>query len=1269
MATLKVKGDYEGPGERRTAEFLAEHLPSSWTIFFGRKLPGPDRADTDFVIVGERLVFLVEEKAWGPRVVPHDSYWQVKGEFRANPLNRVAQLSRKLAGEFRRLKGFGALGKSHRVIPAVVLSHPDLQFAAGAKFHEGERVWRLDRAAEELAAADAQGVSPLGAMKAPIEAWLDDRPRADPAKKVIGPYDIQGRLASSGGALVYDAVHRDTNRRVELKTYPRAELRRFGDPHEFLERESRAIWALEELGRTWKADPFLEDETADVFAVPLVPPAIRRSLDVSLKELDPSRPDGRLPDDVAREVVQDAFRALADVHGQGVLHRALHPSRIWLGRQLRVMFSDLHFARMPRAQTIALWVEDGDRSDDYRAPEVVVSLSQASVASDVYSLALCLITWLSGKGADDLTTAAIEEELAAWEWAAPLRDSLEQDPALRPTAATVADRLAAPALALPDPSQDLPSPDVFDEGELVGNRWRLIEQLGAGGFGTTWLARDEELHGRRVIKQFHSESADEVLREFETLEKIRNRYCARVYDAKLQGTTPFLVQAYVEGSPLSGSSIRTSDELVAITECLLEALIEVHELDLVHGDVTPGNIIVDAAGDGRATLIDFGLTRQRGARPGGFNPSFAAPETVRGGPTSPSSDLYGLAASLGWAMLGRHMAVVESGGNVRFDPPTELDLELWDAHGRVLLGLLCEVIDPSSGQRPQTATELRGRIRGRLAAIDDAQTPDDAQTTAQDEEPEAAEPLAEIANPTVAAIRRLYRGSTAGNAGNRGLDDAFARSTYVPTLLDDALLPRVVRGDLDVVLLSGNPGDGKTSVLVSIGDALRKAGAAEEFVDDSGWRLMLNGRVFSAVYDASESHEGQSSDDLMRRALEPTTDPLVEATALIAINDGRLMQFFTDHEDEFEELSLDVRSAISGEGASNPRVAVVDLKQRSLATLEREGGLASRALAALTNENLWDVCGGCSAKHTCPILASRQALDSVDGRSGFEELVLISHLRKQRRATFRDLRSAASWLITGDRDCPDVHAWLRGENAEGFESESTLGDLAFDPTAGDYLIAEWSQIDPALVPAPEVDRLRRVRRREGGRAPDAQSAARQLYFAPAEGLDRTIVRPYRYLDEFVAMLQEDDEKTSLRRVLLGASRIAGAYGFQDSGLAVGTRSVDDGWAVVKPVDASEFELVTRRRGSPFIEAVADSIQLRHRSGASLVLSLDMAEVLLRAADGELIRDRGADTVVVELERFANHLARQASFTALIIDAAGDVAKAEVRDDLLALGEQ
>ena len=74
------------------------------------------------------------------------------------------------------------------------------------------------------------------------------------------------------------------------------------------------------------------------------------------------------------------------------------------------------------------------------------------------------------------------------------------------------------------------------------------------------------------------------------------------------------------------------------------------------------------------------------------------------------------------------------------------------------------------------------------------------------------------------------------------------------------------------------------------------APTARKVVEDSkaGWRMRRGGHTFVAVFDASESHDGKSSDELMFGALDPAPgDDPARRTVLLAINDGRLLQFFT----------------------------------------------------------------------------------------------------------------------------------------------------------------------------------------------------------------------------------------------------------------------------------------------------------------------------------------------------------------------------------------
>ena len=165
MAELKVKGDYVGPGEQKTAETLRNELPADWVIFAGRKLAGANRDDVDLIVVGKSVVFVLEEKAWGPRVVVDDNNWYVGEDRRLNPLNRVAQVSRKVAGLLREhVRGYREL-RGRRVIPGVILSHDNLSLLGGQHHDYSENVLSLREATAALLRIDGEwDLGELGAL-------------------------------------------------------------------------------------------------------------------------------------------------------------------------------------------------------------------------------------------------------------------------------------------------------------------------------------------------------------------------------------------------------------------------------------------------------------------------------------------------------------------------------------------------------------------------------------------------------------------------------------------------------------------------------------------------------------------------------------------------------------------------------------------------------------------------------------------------------------------------------------------------------------------------------------------------------------------------------------------------------------------------------------------------------------------------------------------------------------------------------------------------
>jgi len=108
------------------------------------------------------------------------------------------------------------------------------------------------------------------------------------------------------------------------------------------------------------------------------------------------------------------------------------------------------------------------------------------------------------------------------------------------------------------------------------------------------------------------------------------------------------------------------------------------------------------------------------------------------------------------------------------------------------------------------------------------------------------------------------------------------------------------------------------------------------------------------------------------------------------------------------------------------------------------------------------------------------------------------------------------------------------------------------------------------------------------------------------------------------------------------------------------------WAILHTVPANEFEVSVDNATSPYIEAIADRLTLTHTSKPNITLSLDTAEIILRAADGELVNDLASDAILQEIDAFVSQLARQPSLEARIVDSSGSVAVARIEGTQIVL---
>ena len=163
---------------------------------------------------------------------------------------------------------------------------------------------------------------------------------------------------------------------------------------------------------------------------------------------------------------------------------------------------------------------------------------------------------------------------------------------------------------------------------LQGGRYEIIGQLGQGGMGAVYLAKDMELFGRLcVAKQMRPffatqserrKAEEDFKREAEVLARLNqpgHPHIPEVYGYFVEGMDQFLVMKYIEGESLERRLERlkrplSETEVVRSAQEVASALVYLHSRRpqaVIHRDIKPANIIVDP--EERIWLVDFGLAR------------------------------------------------------------------------------------------------------------------------------------------------------------------------------------------------------------------------------------------------------------------------------------------------------------------------------------------------------------------------------------------------------------------------------------------------------------------------------------------------------------------------------------------------------------------------------------------------------------------------------------------------------------------------------------
>ncbi len=204
-------------------------------------------------------------------------------------------------------------------------------------------------------------------------------------------------------------------------------------------------------------------------------------------------------------------------------------------------------------------------------------------------------------------------------------------------------------------------------GTVLSGRYRLEAKLGSGGMSTVYLARDQTLDRPVAVKVMHremSEQADQLERfrqEARSVAKFSHPNVVSVIDAGEDGGHPYIVFEYIEGETLKQRISRNGaldpQEAIAYAIEIARGLAVAHARNMVHRDIKPQNILIDA--EGRAKLTDFGISRQLeqdGMTATGRvlgTTDYVAPEQAMGRKVDLRTDIYSLGVVLYEMLIGQ----------------------------------------------------------------------------------------------------------------------------------------------------------------------------------------------------------------------------------------------------------------------------------------------------------------------------------------------------------------------------------------------------------------------------------------------------------------------------------------------------------------------------------------------------------------------------------------------------------------------------------------
>lgn len=1102
MAELKIPPHYSGAvneGEQRAIDFLVANLDEYYTVIPNLELIGHAGGATqswefDIILIAPHGIYNIEVKDWAGEVTGNHHYWYLGNQERPNPFKT---LFRKNIVLRESLKQQDMSWKRAWVTNIVILTHRNALNNIDGQ--NGELTFYLDQDLldflNDSMTCNTSNPDKIADIEQPIGDFLVGYVK-DKRKTTVLDYEIQDILFQGEGVTEY-----------------LCKPSRLGVDTLFRVREySIALNNLSVRERAIEIRKIQHQETAllRIGTHPYIFP-VRCFLDANnnyFYEISQYMDEGTLLAMITEktltfvqkvEIIKQIAKALATIHKNTIFHRDVSPENIYLKDGV---------ARLGNFGKSFFTGDNGTIDKGYTVyptlnnleptaymPWELVKEGDVGSYTDLYALGVVMYQLFSGElpfkdcsEFDHLGNKLPEEkhltklDKTIPSWVDDLVNSLvlgnseDRLQSAEEVLTIINDNIGKNTKQEAEEAviERLNETPELEVGKYLGS-YLFIEELGQGGFSTVFKVKHTVEGEIYALKAYNpSVGIESVKDELVALKGLNHPNIVKyVFTERLPNGQHYSLMEYLDGENLKAYTKNGKNLPINLVykaaQNITDALVYMHNRSepLLHRDLKPHNIVWD--NDERFVLIDFNIAAKLEENQQNVGTSlYLPPDLFVDGVRinwDESADTFGLGVTLYGLLTKQHP----------FDwkvprtnqPPKPIDAKALGI-SKVFADFIMKSVQTKKADRFANAMEMQKA----LEAIGEENLYQAADFKTADFQMETADFVKEL--------NKLYSQSRFSNAGTRGLDE-FAKNTYIKTKLDLKLRPAILDGLYNLVIITGNAGDGKTAFIQQIETDAKQRKALHH---GNGARFSIKGLPFESNYDGSQDEGDKRNGDVLKDFFEPFENKKqftkTDEGRIIAINEGRLVEYLQD-KPEHRHLYKILDEYFYSEGTIElPKgLLIVNLNLRSVVADDADvpESIFKKQVKKIVEPKNWKSCENCPVRENCFIRYNAQSLsDKTSGETviGRMELLLKTiHLRQELHITMRDVRSLISFWITRDHNCSSVKSVL--EKADNFTDllqyyYFNISDSeAEDSGNKDRLIKLIRQTDVGLTALPKED--------------------------------------------------------------------------------------------------------------------------------------------------------------------------------------------------------